>query len=234
MTTCHGRGATIALLLATAACSAGSTVAGPSDGGDDSGSSDATGAVDAPSEADDATSDAADGGALCPADVPEAGTPCSSPQPPFPFEAQCEYGADPHCTTTATCDKQWTVLPCPQSPTGCPAAFDAGAGGACAPVKGVCDYPQGQCGCLGCNGGAACPDLCGPDASPTGTVWQCASWPMPPGCPWPRPLLGTPCSGPPGNRVCDYGVGIFDTCSVPLDPRQACVGGRWVAYIAGG
>lgn len=102
----------------------------------------------------------------CPDTPPEAGASCASMWP-------CGYGSDPRCMTVATCaspdgihNLAWYVEApdpsCNGNPVECPAAFDAGAGGAC-PVQGTCTYPEGRCACGLCNMGGVCTDMCGPD-----------------------------------------------------------------------
>jgi hypothetical protein len=252
------RSVAVALLLATTGCGA-TRVADQPGGGDhaeDGGgqgngapdaSLDATeagdatvqddAALDGGSDAHDSMSDAqdsmTDAGTGCPPSAPEAGAPCVPQTLPYPFVAWCEYGSDPHCVTAARCDgttSTWVVTPCNGNPSGCPSAYEPDAGGAC-PVQGLCNYPEGQCGCLGCGGNGVCTALCGADASPSDTIWQCAPWPVPAGCPWPRPLLGTPCSEPLSLN-CYYGDDCF--CALPLDPLMQCVEGTWAVYQGGG
>jgi hypothetical protein len=181
----------------------------------------------------------ADGGSArapgCPATAPLQGDPCtytSNPplSAPYSEPQACEYGDDPHCRTVAACGPPWQVTPpdpsCRGNPIGCPSAFDAGAGAAC-PVPGSCTYDEGRCACVPCHlavgvCGASC---VGPDggAASSGSQWQCEAWRTWPGCPEPRPALGSPCSveaqgcGPPGCS-CE---------TIALDPGMTCLGGYW-------
>jgi hypothetical protein len=165
----------------------------------------------------------------------------------------CGYGSDPRCMTVATCaspdgihNLAWYVEApdpsCNGNPVECPAAFDAGAGGAC-PVQGTCTYPEGRCACGLCNMGGVCTDMCGPDidagpsidggygpTGPSARDWACETWPpVAPGCPDPLPFLGTPCSAE--GQTC----GQFPCFCDPVDvgPGMQCTGGYW-GFINGG
>ncbi len=154
----------------------------------------------------------------CPEALPEAGAPCSrGPSSPgmAPFTA-CEYGSDPHCTTIAECGGyEWTILPpatsCSGNPVACPATMDAGSGSTC-PLDDNCTYPDGRCSCIPCVA-----TVCGPSCEhkDSGTEWYCKPWDEPPGCPNPRPLLGTAC-GDAGQY-----------CGGSWDFGQVCSGGYW-------
>jgi hypothetical protein len=106
--------------------------------------------------------------------------------------------------------------PPPSTPTTCP-------------FQGSCTYPEGRCACLPCTvggGGSICgeDDLCA-DAGVAGTTWICEPWPQPSGCPWPRPLLGTPCNLPE-TMYCGYGPTCCDYVGIGEPPMQ-CIGGYW-------
>ncbi len=197
---------------------------------------------------------------VCPAALPVAGTACTMPQspgPPWP----CEYGADPRCTTVAQCigkvsgpstvSGTWQVYSpeeplCKGNPPDCPAAFDpdAGANGPIpCPTQNSCWYPQGSCACASCAGpGGNCGtrNLCGGDAGPSrgadggvtgGSTWLCEPWPVPGGCPEPRPRLGTPCHADP-NLMCGYGPLCCGQVPNP-QPVMQCIGGFWDTCACG-
>jgi hypothetical protein len=212
------------------------------------------GPPDAGSAVVDAGSDASYRAPGCPASVPVDGDPCTPVRPPSPGSAwPCEYGDNPHCTAVAYCTTTsnsapytWQVYSdnpaCSPNPTCCPSTFEAYAGHSdgpsTCPFQGSCTYPEGRCACVPCvvggGGGCGLQDFCGGDggeASSAGSTWLCEPWPEPPGCPWPRPLLGTACSVPEtvycgyGPLCCGY-VGIGD-------PSMACIGGYWNVFPGG-
>ena len=137
----------------------------------------------------------------CPPSAPQTGQPCA------PDGAQCEYGTDPdpNCNEIVECmSGTWagggTGAKCPVGM--CPLRYvDVPKGQAC-PESGVdCAYKEGQCNCS--------------FTSPSGTMntptWHCFS---PPGCPEPRPDVGTPCTQ--DGLSCDYGActgGLAETCT---------------------
>lgn len=232
-----GRAAFVPIALASLAVSALSACGLLSGGGQNAPSDDAGGADGALVK--DArnldvgvreTASESDHGPACPAAIPTSGAACTRGDPP-PASTDsssevvswvCEYGDDPHCDTYAECISSrsfaWLVsLPdpsCAGNPPACPAVFgaDAGAGGAC-PIQGSCTYPEGRCSCTPCS------EL---DAG-EGTVWACAVWETPKGCPEPRPLLGSACASE--GLECDYG----GSCCAIVDvgPDMLCTGGYW-------
>ena len=203
------------MLTAAVTCGCGGTVA-PGTGGSSSGSGTANpGVVRAP---------------WCPSTVPEAGAACTPEMTlPGPDIPECEYGDDPHCTTTATCfpnngdtpTPQWSVNPpdpscagnsvyCPP-PSAFPPHGDGCAGGT------SCTYQSARCVCLVCQDNVATGNPCGQGA--TGNEWSCQGWEQQSaGCPEPRPLLGTSCSVP-----------MQIICGGSPDPMMKCVDGYWVA-----
>ena len=65
----------------------------------------------------------------------------------------------------------------------------------------------------------------GPDGgeADSGSEWKCETWQPTPGCPEPRPRLGTPCSVE--GQTCG-GPGCFCNLIV-IDPGMTCLGGYW-------
>lgn len=193
---------TVALCAACSASSgSGSGTGGPvSDGGAGS---------DAPAEA---------GGGPCLATTPSDGSMCG------PQGLVCEYGTATvqACDTIASCNGgRWQVtapgpggLLCMGGGVGeCPSSLSAvQVGSHCTPLALVCDYPQGRCACDVRTGAPVT------DASAQAT-WICPS--PGPGCPAPRPRLGTPCTTE--GLACDYG-----TCAIPGATAERCTGGIWV------
>jgi hypothetical protein len=162
----------------------------------------------------------------CPEGAPDAGDPCTPPpETGGALRIACEYGSDPHCTTTAQCESTsagdagtWNISPpdpsCEGNPVGCPATFGLDGSSGC-PVDGACTYPEGRCSCVVCE-----------RSSVLGRVWVCAAWPMPDGCPEPRPRSGTPCVGDGG--LCGYGP---ECCGqVNVGPAMQCVDGYWEEF----
>jgi hypothetical protein len=148
----------------------------------------------------------------CPASLPASGSPCT----PNGID-ECEYGSDPQCTTIASCDLGndsfvWNVSSpiwslCGVNSPQCLPSYGTPADAAGCPVDAAaCLYPQGVCGCAPECGG-----------------WVCAPYPLPTGCPEPRPLLGSPCTQEGQN--CAYG----DICSVLAfaGPLMVCASGFW-------
>jgi hypothetical protein len=161
-----------------------------------------------------------DGGLVpaCPTSAPTEGAACT------PEGVSCEYGNDPslQCNVYAQCSLgHWqvnkpTVFGCPTPPndSACPGSYaSVPVGQACGALVGTtCSYPQGFCGC-------AVPQF-GPypeDAS-AAAVWVCDQ--PEPGCPQPRPKLGSACTQE--NQACDYG-----TCSLPTGTSMICKNGAW-------
>ena len=157
----------------------------------------------------------------CPEIVPEAGSPCTTVPPPSTAAddiTACEYGSDPHCTTLAECGGGRWVLSAPVSscsgnPASCPATPDAGSADMC-PLNDNCTYPDGRCACISCIA-----TVCGPRCvdQEAGTQWYCRPWDPFPGCPNPRPLLGTACSDVDAGQYCGDNWG----------ETMVCVGGYW-------
>jgi hypothetical protein len=162
--------------------------------------------------AETSQNDGRDVGPGCPESLPVEGSPCvyGAPSEGQGSTWECEYGSDPHCTSIAKCSypangsSTWSVArpdpSCSGNSATCPTAFDAGNGAACS-VPTVCMFPPGECTCVECVAIPPCfPNPCGDVDG--GTQWKCAAWlGPPPGCPSPRPLLGTPCSIP--FQMCD-------------------------------
>ncbi|HVU50601.1 MAG TPA: hypothetical protein VHL80_07925 [Polyangia bacterium] len=98
---------------------------------------------------------------------------------------------------------------------GCPASFTGRADGTpCFSVLTACDYPEGRCGCLICEMGAAA----------FGYAWACRRWDSGGnGCPARAPDAGAPCDGE--GLVCRYGA----YCSVSVGEDLQCTGGAWQA-----
>jgi hypothetical protein len=148
---------------------------------------------------------------LCPPAPPALGTACPR------LDESCEYGSSwwigcnlvVRCTA---CGWEQEVPDCVVADAGgsCPAtwaeasALDEGGGAWCRAAD--CQYPDGYCVCDAIWGG--------PDVQ-IGGLWSCG--PVAPGCPSPRPNLGTSCEG--GAR-CPYGS---DTC-----------GGEWLVCTTDG
>lgn len=154
----------------------------------------------------------------CPTSVPSSNASCS------PLGASCEYGGDPNyeCNTIAMCTSSgWNVqapvgepCPTPSNSTSCPDAFfDVPTGQHCGALVGLtCSYPQGFCGCSVGSGGPV-----PADASAVAT-WVCDT--PEPGCPMPRPKLGTACTQ--DGLQCDY-----SPCALVMGESVACQNGAW-------
>jgi hypothetical protein len=170
----------------------------------------------------------------CPGSVPKDGGACA------PVEAvlACEYGGNANraCTTFADCAAlkagaplSWIVTPatqgCGQNQAACPGTYGIGEGAACPAMNLSCDYDEGRCACLACAGDG------GVQSGYTGGYWHCRAWKdVAPGCPVPRPLLGSACTVQEGT-LCDYDM----CCSGPsLGPSALCAGGVWRQYAGGG
>ncbi len=161
---------------------------------------------------------------VCPATPPSAGTSCSA------VGEDCEYGSSwwlwCNLVVQCTADAGWQPVSehigggCAEPDAGdaggtCPStwaeATTMDAGSAMCPAVN-CNYPEGSCACIlgcGCAGQRQEMDLHG--------AWFCT--PTPPGCPSPRPDLGTACTNAgPGctyGRTCGCGIGV------------SCVDGVW-------
>jgi hypothetical protein len=83
----------------------------------------------------------------------------------------------------------------------------------CTPYGGWCDYAEGRCACTANTGPALL------DASAE-AIWICQD-PSAPGCPSPRPRLGSTCSQE--GLSCDYAA-----CDVPGGTVELCHGGAWI------
>ena len=149
-----------------------------------------------------------DAAPACPADAPAQGSACQT------TGLQCQYGTNlfDGCAQLADCTEAgWNLSgpPATCSSSQCPASYaslaDASALVACSPALQVTDcwYPQGVC---------QCSDGLGGPAAPLG--WYCV--PVAPGCPYPTPAVGSPCTTP--GQVCGA------SCA---DRGVECDGGTW-------
>jgi hypothetical protein len=153
---------------------------------------------------------------VCPATPPALGSACTQQT------VQCEYGDawwNVSCDTVVECENaQWTSYqpsfgPCTPSPGAnaptCPPDYASVKQGSACPATGVsCYYTQGECSCD--------VPLAGPIPLDGGTgYWGCVPEP---GCPWPRPRLGSACSLE--GTSCTY-----EECAY----SQLCVNGTWQA-----
>jgi hypothetical protein len=155
----------------------------------------------------------------CPTSRPAAGAPCA-----LAAFTDCEFGSDPelHCDTLMGCaDGGWVVTSSPEdagcatnNSALCPATFSAitqeglctvDAGG----LAGVeCYYPEARCACT---------------LSTAPATWLCDTAETP-GCPDPRPRIGSPCEASDAAPLCDYGGCWPQTCQL----------GRWKLEYACG
>lgn len=162
---------------------------------------------------------------VCPAAPPAPGAPCVAPR-------TCEYGSSWFLTCNAvfrcqptggaggeqgTWVEEFDGGTCPwlDAGAGCPATWDeaqeADAGFGECPFT-SCVYPEGFCGCgVMCGGG-------GGIHRPRDVTGIFACIPSVQGCPEPRPLGGTPCTG---TASCSYGF----NCG--CGQIQQCSGGYW-------
>jgi hypothetical protein len=131
---------------------------------------------------------------------------------------ECEYGdnPNPNCNDIETCmsNDEWSYpTPGPACPAGtCPATYaDVPQGQSCTPEGLDCGYSQGQCNC----------DI-QPESAKGLPVWLCTT--PAPGCPEPRPNIGSACTQP--GQSCDYGActgGVELECSGTWQVEQtAC------------
>jgi hypothetical protein len=156
----------------------------------------------------------------CPESVPTPGSACSREG------LECEYGTSqyPGCDIVVQCSSgAWQNQSfggnCPSgpNPAGCPASMsDVHPGAVCNPQVGACHYPLGQCYC-GQFFGPPVPAL---DGGVPEQTWTCDD--PGPGCPQPRPRLGTPCTAE--GQSC-----MYLTC----DFGQQCTGGLWQGQFVG-
>jgi len=159
-------------------------------------------------------------GPACPATQPAVGAPCSQES------LECEYGTSqyPGCDAIVQCSSgYWGTefgpagyCPTGPNPEGCPASpDDVNDGGATCSTAGLtCHYALGQC---------YCGSLFGPLPQPEdgGTYnWSCDD--PGPGCPQPRPRVGSPCTQE--GQSCEY---------FACDWAQQCTGGLWQAEPEG-
>jgi hypothetical protein len=156
--------------------------------------------------------------APCAATPPEAGTPCTTEG------ERCEYGGSVvvACDLVMACSAGvWHTAstgPCTGpallGDAGCPPSWLAATtldGGPCPALD--CQYPEGYCSCEGsCGSGGQSPGP-HPLVSPP---WSCKA--SVPGCPSPRPPIGTACDTDAG---CEYGW------SCGCGTLQACTQGVW-------
>jgi hypothetical protein len=182
------------------------------------------------SSPDGATNDGAAPGGNCPANLPTANAPCDAPG------LACEYGGTGDhllCSTIANCQpaaggNQWFVTApqagCvasqAQNPIGCPPSFTTLPTGATCPREAVngCVYTEGVCGCIPCMA----------DGGASSTEWACEAWPAPPGCPEPRPRIGSPCTNEGQSCMYTSVCGVNDG-----EPALGCQNGRWVQQAFG-
>lgn len=181
---------------------------GPSDGGG--------GGHDAPSGNDSGPG----WSPVCPATIPTIGSTCTQET------VQCEYGKawwNVSCDQVVQCDNgrwagyQATFEPCTPEPgpnsSACPADFAAvQQGSACTDTSLSCQYSQGTCACQVPLGGPILLDG-------GGGSWGCTPEP---GCPVPRPRLGSACSLE--GTTCTY-----EECAY----GQTCINGTWQSQPEG-
>jgi hypothetical protein len=152
---------------------------------------------------------------LCPTEAPLTGAACS------PDGLMCEYGPlnfNIACDNVMQCQSgTWSSFPSglvctPDGPNAasCLTFAELDKEPTCdenAPAASqLCTYPEGVCEC----------DWGG---SPNGFIWSCDT--PEPGCPLPRPRVGSACTG---DVDCDYVNCGYD---------QACMNGLWVGNADG-
>jgi hypothetical protein len=153
---------------------------------------------------------------VCPASAPSPGSACTQQT------VQCEYGDaswNVACDVVLQCTNDvWTTIqpsyvPCTPkpgpNPAACPPSFASVPQGAACGGSLTCSYPQGVCTCQSPLGGPPPPSF---DGGPSG-YWACVPEP---GCPMPRPRLGSACSLE--GTFCTY-----ETCAY----GQTCINGTW-------
>lgn len=152
---------------------------------------------------------------VCPASLPTLGSACTADQ------AECEYGNawwSVSCDPVVQCENGvWTTdqpsyeacSPEPgPNPSTCPASYAAvPQGTACADTGLDCVYAEAVCSCQVPLGGPVQID------GGEGASWGCLPGP---GCPMPRPRLGSACTAE--GTYCTY-----EACSY----GQTCQGGVW-------
>jgi hypothetical protein len=149
---------------------------------------------------------------ICPAQAPAENTSCGHEG------AQCEYGTntDYLCNTLAVCsggrwlyEKGFADCSTGLAPGCAPDSSSVPRGEACDPLGTRCNYPDVVCQCAYPNGPATMSPL-----------WECES--PGPGCPIPRPRIGSACDVP-ADVTCDYG-----SCTVTDGVLLGCQDGAWV------
>ena len=210
----------IFLAVAVLSVGCGGTALGPPpDGGTDSGSG-SDGARDGGPDVTP-TDTGTPWSPVCPEAEPTVGSPCSISVPKDSQPVVCEYGTlqyDPSCDAVYQCqDGVWGKSPSfggscqPDGPNSasCPATYadiQAVEAGTCPEAGLRCEYPDAVCLCtLGF----------GVEVIDGGTTWSCNPGP---GCPMPRPRLGSSCSA--SNLSCTY-----ETCEF----AEECQDGYWQA-----
>lgn len=141
----------------------------------------------------------------------DAGRPGCPSTPPFNGSAcprvglECEWGPsrDPYCNTLMQCtgggwvSKNGGGGACAVTPDAgaCPPTYaSVPRGQACGAEGASCSYAEGACYCI--------TNIGGPQPPPgTAATWHCRD--AAPGCPEPRPRIGTACA--PDAKQCDYG-----------------------------
>jgi hypothetical protein len=154
---------------------------------------------------------------LCPVSPPATGASCTQEN------VQCEYGSawwSVACDTVLQCEVgHWTAYqpstePCSTEPgqngASCPANYASAEGNSCVLQSGPCVYSQAECLCQA-------PVVGQPG---DGGTWACLPQA---GCPFPRPNLGTMCTGGgSGLNACKYEVCTYE---------QVCTSGLWQAQL---
>jgi hypothetical protein len=186
------------LALVPLACG-GTAIEGGGDGGGGDGGRD-TSVGDSPSGTDAPSYDATGPWSpVCPETAPTQGSACTT------SNLYCEYG----CGNVLVCDGTWAgalnppECPSQPNPSACPAnlsSIDADGGTCTGPSTGQCVYPTAVCEC-------DFPFDPTPDAGDAG-AWWCGPGP---GCPLPRPRIGSPCDK--SGLACSYAeCGSTETC----------------------
>lgn len=153
----------------------------------------------------------------CPPDVPVAETACTTD-----FRLTCEYGAqlDARCDVLAHCQGgAWSltgpspsaICPSPANSAACPGALDlVPRGGPCQATDDECTYPDGRCVCVPL------------PSAPSSAAWVCDD--PAPGCPQPRPRLGSACDE---GQYAECGYGELGQCEMPGGVMLECDSGYW-------
>jgi hypothetical protein len=147
---------------------------------------------------------------VCPEMEPSQGSSCSQEG------INCEYA----CSDVVVCsDGTWAgavnagqdiTCDAGPNPSACPTSLSSiPAGSACTGDGLVCIYAAGLCECTS-------PGDPTPDA---GASWSCGPEP---GCPMPRPRIGSACTSP--NEKCDY---------APCGDSVSCTSGVWQPAFVG-